>query len=65
MILDRSWKMAVNRRGEPYLLFDLEHDPDETRNLVGLGEVAQIEDELRLRILDRVVQSQVHNPRMD
>ena len=64
MILNRRWKMAVNRDGLPYLLFDVENDPRETRNLVGLPEMAGVEDELRRRLLERLVQTQVHNPRL-
>jgi choline-sulfatase len=65
MILDRRWKMAVNRRGLPYLLFDLESDPRETCNLVGLPEMADVENELRRRLLERLVQTQLHNPRLE
>jgi choline-sulfatase len=65
MILDQRWKMAINRDGLPYLLFDQVDDPQETRNLVGLPEVAAIEDALRQRVLERLVQAQVHKPRLD
>jgi arylsulfatase A-like enzyme len=65
MILERRWKMALNREGLPYLLFDRENDPQEAHNLVGLPEVAAIKDTLRRRILERLVQAQVHNPRLD
>jgi len=62
MIMNRKWKMAVNREGQSYLLFDLEDDPDETRNLAGLPESKPIEDELRLRLLERISQSQLKAP---
>lgn len=38
MIVVDGWKLAVNRSGHPYLLFDLERDPDELRNLAGAPE---------------------------
>jgi choline-sulfatase len=62
MILDRRWKMAVNRAGQPYLLFDRARDPDERHNLAGLPEVKAVEDELCIRLLERLVQTQVHTP---
>jgi arylsulfatase len=46
MVATADWKMAVNREGEPYLLYDLAADPLETRNLAALPEYAEIEQEL-------------------
>lgn len=37
MAYDGRWKMAVNGRGEPYMLFDMFSDHDETCNLAGIG----------------------------
>ena len=62
MLMDRKWKIALNREGQPYLLFDLENDPDETRNLVGAHGTAGIVRRLRLRILEHIMQSQVYLP---
>jgi choline-sulfatase len=59
MLLNRDWKMALNKEGQPYLLFNLRQDPGETRNLAGLPEMAEIERDLRLRILERLVESQL------
>ena len=59
MLLNREWKMVLNGSGQPYLLFDLQNDPDETRNLAGLPEVADLDRNLRLRILERLVQAQL------
>ena len=59
MLRDSKWKLALNREGQPYLLFDLENDPRETRNLAGIDGHADIETELRLRILERVVTAQL------
>ena len=58
MITDEKWKMAVNREGQPYLLFSLQDDPDELRNLAGLDDYRDVETELRLRMFERVLQAQ-------
>ncbi len=62
MIMNKKWKMAVNREGQSYLLFDLENDPEETRNLAGLPESKRVENELRLRMLERISESQLKEP---
>ena len=59
MKLYRKWKMALNAEGVPYLLFDLEHDPSEIHNLAGTADAPDIETELRLRILEHLVQTQL------
>jgi arylsulfatase len=62
MIMDRRWKLALNRAGQPYLLFDLEHDPNEMQNLIGVPGTDEISDSLRLRLLERLLQSQLYLP---
>ena len=62
MLADARWKTAINRDGHVYLLFDLENDPDETRNLAGLDDYRDVGDGLRLRILERIIQSQLKVP---
>ena len=52
MVASPYWKLAVNRAGDPYLLFDLHSDPAETRNLAGVQEYAAIEADLRDRLED-------------
>ena len=59
MILDHRHKMALNAEGKPYLLFDIEQDPDETHNLAGTARAAEVENELRLSILEHLVQTQI------
>ena len=59
MIRDAQWKLAVNTVGKAYLLFDLENDPQETRNLAGLRNYQDVEVALRLRILQRLVRAQL------
>ena len=62
MLLNREWKAALNTDGEIYLLFDVQNDPNETKNLAGKPEVADIETALRLQILERLVQTQLNKP---
>ena len=59
MLLDQEWKMALNRDGQAYLLFDVKEDPREVRNLAGRSEVRQVETGLRLRVLERLMRSQL------
>ena len=58
MIMNKEWKMALNASGQPYLLFDVQNDPDESRNLAGKPEMKGVETALRLRMLERLVQTQ-------
>jgi choline-sulfatase len=58
MLVNARWKLAVNDEAQPYLLFDLRADPGETTNLAGDPGHADVADALRLRLLERVVQSQ-------
>jgi arylsulfatase A-like enzyme len=59
MIRNAQWKLAVNTVGKAYLLFDLENDPQETRNLAGLRNYQDVEVALRLRMLQRLVRAQL------
>lgn len=60
MLVNHKWKIAVNTDGQAYLLFDLEKDPTEQRNLAGSPEYREIEDRLRLRILERIAASHIN-----
>ena len=62
MLLNQDWKAALNANGEVYLLFDVQNDPNETQNLAGRSEVADIETALRLQLLERLVQTQLRKP---
>ena len=62
MLLNQAWKAALNVNGEVYLLFDVENDPNETENLAGRPEVADVETALRLQILERLMQTQLEKP---
>jgi arylsulfatase len=57
MIATTDWKLALNAKGEPYVLFDLGSDPSETTNLVGLPEHADVQRDLERRLLRRIVSS--------
>ena len=59
MLTDGRWKAAVNTEGLVYLLFDLENDPRETRNLAGLPEYAHEADAVRLQMLERIAETQI------
>ncbi len=62
MLMTDDWKIAVNREGQTYMLFDRRNDPGETRNLAGLPDYQCDADALRLRLLERVAQSQLSEP---
>ena len=62
MLLNRQWKIALNANGEAYLLFDVQNDAEETQNLAGRPEIADVETELRLQILERLVETQLRHP---
>jgi arylsulfatase A-like enzyme len=57
MSVTTRWKIAVNRWGATYLLFDLETDPHETRNLAGDPEHRNTEDELRSLMLRGLIKT--------
>ncbi len=59
MYMDRRWKLALNAHGAPYLLFDLENDPDEQNNLVDDASMAKTVVELRILILEHLIRTQV------
>ncbi len=59
MIRTRRWKYACDAQGRGYMLFDLESDPQETSNLIGTPDAAPVEAEMRARLLDRILSTQV------
>jgi len=60
MLMDRNWKAMMNKRGQIYVLFNRQTDPQEQINLAGDPEMQQLEQSLRLRLLERIWSSQVH-----
>ena len=63
MLLNQEWKIALNRDGQAYLLFDVKEDPCEIDNLAGRSQMRQVETELRLRVLERLMRSQLQRNR--
>ncbi|MDP6983639.1 MAG: sulfatase-like hydrolase/transferase [Candidatus Latescibacterota bacterium] len=59
MWIDLTHKAVINTEGEVYLLFDRTADPHEQTNLAGQPSAADLETELKQRILQRLVQTQV------
>ena len=59
MLLTEEWKIAVNSQGEPYLLFNVQDDPQEQHSRAGRPEYGDLEQRLCRRILERVIESQV------
>lgn len=57
MLMNNEWKLAINGDGRVYRLFDRVRDPLESRNLAGDKGYRGIGDRLRLRLLERVVES--------
>ena len=62
MLMTQDWKMALNRDGKTYLLFDRMADRSETRNLAGLPEYQPAANALRLMTLERIAQTQLKAP---
>ena len=61
MLLNQEWKIAINKERQPYLLFNVQDDPDETNNLAGRPEMKELETELRLHILEHLSHTQTKN----
>jgi arylsulfatase A-like enzyme len=59
MVRTKQYKYAVDAQGAGYLLFDLEQDPHEQRNLIGHPAAAPIERDLRERLLTWLVSTQI------
>ncbi len=62
MIRTRRYKYAIDDRGEGVQLLDLEEDPDETVNLCGREEMAEVEAEMRDRLLRLWARTQARRP---
>ncbi len=57
LLINRNWKMGLNRRGETYLLFDLTEDPFETLNLAGRPEHEDEAQRLRNLLLKHLTKT--------
>ena len=58
MVRTERHKYAVDGAGRPFMLYDLEQDPDEQRNLVGTPAAAESEGPLRDLLLRRLLREQ-------
>ena len=63
MIMDREWKLIFNREGDPYLLFDQKNDPEEKYNRLGEPQHAGVVEDLRRRLLQRMIATQLDQSR--
>lgn len=52
MIRDATWKLVHRLPNGPHDLFNLVLDPEETRNLAGLPEIAPVQEQLTRQALD-------------
>ncbi len=58
MYLDRDWKLMLNRKREPYRLFDVKNDPMEMNDLIGIAEHERLMKELKGEITGRFKQTE-------
>ncbi len=58
MYLDRDWKLMLNRKREPYRLFDVKNDPTEVNDLIGAAEQEPVIKELKGEIGARLKQTE-------
>ena len=61
MLLNQEWKIALNKEKQPYLLFNVQDDPDEVNNLAGLPKMKTIEEKLIRQISKYLKQTQTRN----
>jgi choline-sulfatase len=54
LIQTQEWKMALNKEGLPYLLYNVKRDPQETDNRIGDPACASVIAELQGRLLTRL-----------
>ena len=54
--------MVTNKLGEPYLLFDMEKDPDELLNLIGAAEYETVQLKLERRLLRVLAENRCLKP---
>jgi arylsulfatase len=54
MVATADWKLALNRDREVYLVYDLQADPSERRNVAALPDYEEIEGDLRRHLRQTV-----------
>ena len=58
MLVTDKWKIGLNRSGQTYLLFD--RSVDESTNLAGSEDFAEIQHQLESQVLQRLVSTASH-----
>ena len=53
--------MALTQAGEPYLLFNQLEDPDEVDNRIHDPDLANLRDELKYKVLQHLMATQVQH----
>lgn len=59
MITGKKWKIAVNKKGQAYMLFGIEKDPEEQNNLAFDPNYNSVILSLKERMLERMLGSQL------
>ena len=62
MYMDREWKMVTNKAGEPYLLFDIQKDPQELQNLIGAPEYETVVVTLERKLMRAIAENRCLKP---
>ena len=62
MYMDREWKMVTNKAGEPYLLFDMQNDPQELQNLIGAPEYETVVVTLERKLMRAIAENRCLKP---
>ena len=57
MYMDEDHKVFVNNKGEIYMLFDRKNDKEEQYNLAASEEAAEIENELRKKVMKAIAEN--------
>ena len=57
MLKTRGYKYVIDQEGSGYMLYDLERDPQEQRNLIGDPQARQTELAMRDALLRRLAGS--------
>ena len=62
MVRTHRWRYVVASPGGAYILYDLDNDPHERRNLVGHPDYRHVEADLRDRLLQFFLSTQLAKP---
>lgn len=62
MYMEQGLKMVTNRHGQPYIIIDLQNDPNEQHNLVGTPEGQRIWAEKGQQMLSAIAENTCYKP---